>query len=63
MPLHPQSRAYLDLVSPPGMPGLHELPMPVGDIRQLVLSMFLARRSGKEVPIPAVLEVDVSHRD
>ena len=54
MPLHPQARAYLDLVSPPGMPELHQLPMTVPEIRALVLSMFSARHAGTPIPMARV---------
>jgi acetyl esterase len=39
MPLDPQCRAFMDQVSPPGMPPLNELAVPVSDIRRMMVEM------------------------
>jgi len=54
MPLHPQARAFIDQFAPPGAPGLDELPVPVSEIRQLVLTMFGATQGGTPVAMAKV---------
>ena len=62
MPLDPAARALLDQVAPPGAPGLHELPMPLPELRQAANGMLgsfagpkveVARVEDRRVPGPA----------
>jgi acetyl esterase len=62
MPLAPQARALLDEVAPPGAPGLHELPLPLPELRRALAGMFgafggpaieLARVEDGSLPGPA----------
>src|SRR5262245_6396879 len=39
MPLDPQCRAFMDQVSPPGTPPLNEMPVPLADIRRMMVDM------------------------
>jgi acetyl esterase len=54
MPLHPQARAFIDQVAPSGAPGLDELPLPVTDLRQLVVTMFTATQAGPPIEVARV---------
>jgi len=56
MPLHPQARAFIDQVAPPGSPGLHELDLPVSEVRNLVITMFTATQTGEPVAVGSVAE-------
>jgi acetyl esterase/lipase len=62
MALDPQARAFIDQVAPPGAPGLHELPMPVAELRQAANGLLaayagtpaeVARVENRRVPGPA----------
>jgi hypothetical protein len=56
MPLHPQARAFIDQMAPPGAPGLDQLDLPVAEIRNLVLTMFTATQTGDPVAVGSVTE-------
>jgi len=56
MPLHPQARAFIDQVAPPGAPGLHQLDLPVPEIRNLVITMFTATQTAAPIAVGRVEE-------
>jgi acetyl esterase len=53
MPLDPEVRALLDQVAPPGTPGLHELPIPLAELRQMIVPVF-AGLAGSPAPVARV---------
>ena len=54
MPLHPQARSYLDLVTPAGTPELQDFAAPVAELRKIVDAMFVARASSGAIEIARV---------